>query len=203
MLESLAENISKDLSKEKTELEDQVQALQVRLDSLQTLLNGTKLELAEANLKVADMDVKLIEAHTQLEDMTRKFKDSESRNHAMKKELEEAKIRWTGVVTTGWSEAETEGEKLRQKLEKKEEELALMKLKTKTARRWMKKATFILKDDVMQRPGSRSVSPNRSSSQERSSLRISISHCRACHLNRLLICNALKGENNHDSSLYH
>ncbi|KAF9269724.1 hypothetical protein L218DRAFT_993726 [Marasmius fiardii PR-910] len=165
-LNGLADTLTHDLTAEKAQLETQVQALQARLESLQTQLNDAKLELAEANSKVADMDVKLLEAHTKLDDINDRFRDSESRNDAMKRELETAKIRWTGVVTTGWSEAETEREKLRRKLEKKEEELALVKLKTKTARRWMKKATFILKDDVLQRPGSRSSASSSESSYD-------------------------------------
>ncbi|KAG7095324.1 hypothetical protein E1B28_006089 [Marasmius oreades] len=164
MLNSLAENLTNDLTREKSQLEDQVQALQVQLDSVQTQLNDAKSELAAANAKVADMDSKLLDAHTKLDDVNHKFRNSERRNDAMKRELEQAKIRWTGVVTTGWSEADSDREKLRRKLEKKEEELALLKLKTRTARRWMKKATLVLKeDDVLPRPESRSSVSSESS----------------------------------------
>ncbi|KAG7095325.1 hypothetical protein E1B28_006090 [Marasmius oreades] len=166
MLNTLGQHIRSELTLENARLEERVSTLQGQLVSVDTQLSGTKLKLDEANSKIADMDGKLVDAHTKVDEMENELQELRRSNAEMKRELEQAKKRWRGIVLPGYHEMELEREKLRRKLEKKEDEVVFYKLKTKAARKLVKKAAYVLKEDdvvVYRRPGSRSSVSSESS----------------------------------------
>ncbi|KAL0565840.1 hypothetical protein V5O48_016177 [Marasmius crinis-equi] len=125
MIEDLERNMGNELVRQRMEHESEVRGLHARIEALQ-------LQLDDANSKIVDMH--------------QKVHDAEKKTSDMKRELEGAKTRWTGMVTNGWSETASERERYKRKLEKAEQELMLVKMQSKAARKMMKKATYILKD---------------------------------------------------------
>ncbi|KAL0069286.1 hypothetical protein AAF712_003651 [Marasmius tenuissimus] len=104
-------------------------------------------QVRELNDRIRALESHLHDTNTKLLTMTARCEDAEKKNRDMHRELEEAKMKWTGIVATGYNEAVSQHEKTKKKLEKKEGELAILKMQTRAARKLMKKATYMLKDN--------------------------------------------------------
>ncbi|KAK1235795.1 hypothetical protein PQX77_000968 [Marasmius sp. AFHP31] len=115
-------------------------------------------QVRELNERIRALESHLLDTNTKLITMTARCDDAEKKNRDMHRELEEAKMKWTGIVATGYNEAVSQHEKTKKKLEKKEGELAILKMQTRAARKLMKKATYMLKDnEAVPRLSSQSV----------------------------------------------
>ncbi|ESK91094.1 hypothetical protein Moror_9583 [Moniliophthora roreri MCA 2997] len=142
MLNNIEETFADELNRQRAEQEAKIAGLQAIRADLEIKLAESQTRLAHLGT-LEQMHIRLEQAESRLV----KMDALEAENRALRKELDAAKVKWTGLVHDGWGETASEKERYRLKLERAEAQLLLAKEQAKAARKMIKKAGLILKSD--------------------------------------------------------